>query len=364
MSSKKTFGIILLILGIVVSSFVLSCDDNSTNSNDHDDLPADTTMPDSTGAGIIEPVGELSISRGTRKGMAIKDDNLYICDMYHISVVDISDLASPSQIGRFPESDLTRYATGVAIKDTILGVYSMGSSSDGELNLASISNPTNPRELGSLALPRNNGNLVFKGDYALMPASEQGVFVVDISDPTSPAMHRTINISGSQIISDISIGLDYLFVGIEMIKSIRIYDISDINSEIYMNSASTYGKLEGSFFKYNNLFVANGTWQEPSDDAGFSIFSMEDLNSSIYADTLESTSCQDVYVDAVYAYVVYNDRPGGDGNYLRVYGIYHPESPVLHHQIELSGDSYSVFARDGDVFILCRTKLLTYRHEY
>lgn len=68
----------------------------------------------------------------------------------------------------------------------------------GALVLINVSRPTRPKEIAGLELKGTPSSLVRAGDTLFVAAGESGVYVVDISDLSSPQVVETIDIDGAR----------------------------------------------------------------------------------------------------------------------------------------------------------------------
>jgi hypothetical protein len=102
---------------------------------------------------------------------------------YGVLIVDVSNPAHPSELGRFPFS----FAT--AIKARGNRVYVASATDLGILKVLDVSNPKSPVELGALVTDQTL-DLAIRGDYAYlatrMSSGPGGLAIVDVSNPSAP----------------------------------------------------------------------------------------------------------------------------------------------------------------------------------
>jgi hypothetical protein len=114
----------------------------------------------------------------------------YVAQAVGLLVVDVTDPAHPARLGSLPieGGDTVRLAVGSGL--VYLADMAMG------LRIVDVSNPTLPVEVGSVPLagtPRavslggtGLGGFGLVGSYAVVACGDEGVAVVDVSDPTNP----------------------------------------------------------------------------------------------------------------------------------------------------------------------------------
>ncbi len=360
-----TFFLMALLLPVVFLTFTACSDDNGTNSDDDnpndtipvDTIPNDTIPPDST---TLELVGQYpGLQTTVENGVAIKDNYMYLCNRWHILILDISDPSNPVQAGRYPEaSDFSSYVTGLDIQGDMLGAFVMNGSR-GMLHLMDISDRTVPTELSTLELERYNGNMKFSGDYAFICGADRGVFVVDVSDPENPSLVNTLSLSGGTGVASIHIDGDYLAASMTSIGVVRLLDISDPMTLDVANSFFTSGNPKTSFIYDDYLLIANGVFNPPSNAGGFLVYDVNSPIAASFIDSVANTSTISVYADNGYAYLTYA-QTSGNNDLLRIFSIHDCETPVLLHEESLSYDGTFVIS-DGDyVYVATRNSLSVY----
>ncbi len=200
---------------------------------------------------ITIPTSPSTIGRYNTAGRAydidIMDDYAYIADYNNgICIVNISDPTNPKLV--------SNYDIGECIRDiTVSGNYAYLGAGDEGLIIIDISCPTNPSFVGSLSsvgyvmdiavsgnyayvanhedyglvivnisnhsspfianhcksISRESYSVSISGHYVYVAAGNDGVYVLDISDPTSPLI---AGIYDSRFVLDIDIFEDYIYV--------------------------------------------------------------------------------------------------------------------------------------------------------
>jgi hypothetical protein len=131
-------------------------------------------------------------TRGSANDVRVSGAVAYVAEDFGLQLLDVSDPAHPARLGSLslPDGNQVRLAVGgnlVYLADMNFG-----------LHVVDVTNPMQPVEVGSLALagtPRavglggtGLGGFALTGSYAVVACGDGGVAVVDVSDPTAPAL--------------------------------------------------------------------------------------------------------------------------------------------------------------------------------
>lgn len=131
----------------------------------------------STEAENVEYVGHIG---GSTIAVSVQGDYAYIGQGSHLAILDITNPASPTLIGKtasFPNIVQDIYVDGKYAYVTTL--YS-------GLRVVDISTPSSPSEIGYYDTPGLARGIALMGDYALIADGyDSGVRVLNISNPTS-----------------------------------------------------------------------------------------------------------------------------------------------------------------------------------
>ena len=112
--------------------------------------------------------------------LVIKDNRLFVADNNQgLWVADITDPVHPVP---FITDSLKIAAVGLAYKDPNLYLVDIS----GKLLIYDLSDPAKFNLIGQLDLPQLSTDLVIDGDYAFLSAGQGGLWVVDISNPSTP----------------------------------------------------------------------------------------------------------------------------------------------------------------------------------
>lgn len=135
-----------------------------------------------------------------------------------IAVLDVSNPAEIQEVGLY-ETTETNFR-GI----TVVGEYAFIATGDDGLWVMDVSDPTEPQELTFCDSPGFAYDIAIEGDYAYLPDGREGLWMVDISDPTDPQDINHCNTPGAAV--DLAIIGNYVYVA-GGLEGLRVVDISD-----------------------------------------------------------------------------------------------------------------------------------------
>lgn len=256
-------------------------------------VTAGVVLADNTNVGLVSQFsGEIT-------NVVIVDDYAYVSQGQDFVVLDVSDVANPSEVGRIVSlseiNDVVisgNYAyiangdSGLAIFDIstpsspiLAGSYDaegfirdiavLGNSvyaADGNgLVIIDVSTPSSPELVGTYDTIGFGNGVAVSGNYAYIADDSKGIFdgsnglaVIDVSTPSSPSLVGTYD---AVYAYDIVISGHYAYVADSI--GLVILDISTPSSPVLMNSYSTNGDA--------NDVAVSGNYAYVSDYAGLTI---------------------------------------------------------------------------------------------
>jgi len=235
-------------------------------------------------------------------------DYAYVAANDGLSVVDVSDPSSPFEVGFVNDTESGGTATTLdGVRDVfVVGDYAYLTSYDDDgLSVVDVSDPSSPFEVGSVndtgqggtATTLNSAWSVFvQGGYAYVAANgEDGLSIIDVSDPTAPVEVGVItddSQGGSATtldwVTDVFVAGDYAYVGCHQDAGLSVIDVSDpynpvevgvITDDVTGGTATTLEGPYGIFVQGNYAYVAGNAWVVDSYDGGLSIISLGGLSS-------------------------------------------------------------------------------------
>jgi hypothetical protein len=155
-----------------------------------------------------------------------------------ISFFDVSDPCAPTKVGEVYAEHMREthtLATGVVDGREYLAVDYHVSGTEGGIGFFDITDPTAPTWVGGLALPgydypdayfRVALSTTWVGDRLYVAAGLLGVFVIDVSDPTAPALLDQVTEPG-HIVGTFHVIGDVAIVSSAGLARVLVYDIGD-----------------------------------------------------------------------------------------------------------------------------------------
>jgi len=200
------------------------------------------------------PTTDLKYQYGDAHAIAVKGDRAYIGFInYGIKVVDISILASVYEINHHENDGST---TDVFIHDDIAHVTgSLSHNSSGLFETLDISDLSNIIELDRLTFPGPCWAVMLKQNFAYIAGRSEGMWVINVSDPTNLKVEGKIENIGDAWDIDISGDFAYLsdFDGGGMV----IVNISIPAEPTLAGSYDTTGKSMGIKVDGPNVYLAD-----------------------------------------------------------------------------------------------------------
>jgi len=159
------------------------------------------------------------------------------------------------------------------------GDYAYFTSSNG-LYVVNITDPSNPQSLGAISGTGNLNleNLDLHGNILAVAAHESGVKLFDISNPSSPAI--VANISANNAWTAV-LDEEYLYIADE--DKILILDISNVNNPTQTESIETGNAVK-------DLAIANGFLYAALGSDGVNIYDIKSLQSPQFLDNFNTNT--------------------------------------------------------------------------
>ncbi len=172
--------------------------------------------------------------------VADDDSGLYI--------VNILDPSNPSIVGKY---SINSRAWDVYVRGDY--AYIASGQPPLELQIVNISNPSNPTLVSSFPITGNPNGISVVGDYAYIAAFLWGVYVIGISDPSTPyqASHYSGPFVGAR---DVIVEGNYAYVAWGS-SGFQILDISNPPSLTLIGTHDTPGRASEIYLNGNHLYV-------------------------------------------------------------------------------------------------------------
>ncbi len=175
--------------------------------------------------GVLEYGGVFSSTLGYAKGLAYRDEWLYVADNEMGLVVLDASLLVLGAFGVVNSVD----TPGNALDVTVEGDYAYVADGTLGLHVFDITTPDQPVRKGSIDLPAYSRSIVVRDDLAFIAAATGGVHIVDVSDPNNPEYAGNVP---SGYAADLALTEDGLVL------------VADYDDGMYILSGNAFGDVQ------------------------------------------------------------------------------------------------------------------------
>jgi hypothetical protein len=260
------------------------------------------------------------------QGLFLSGDRLYVVVEVrdHLRVIDVSDPAAPRELGVVA---IAGGGSDVAVQ----GDYAFVASRSDGLRVIDVSDPAAPKEVGFVRTPSGADGVFVQGNYAFVADPSAGLRVIDISNPAAPKEVASVSSWEPGEVNpakqfgpyasalDVFVRGDYAFVAAGN-DGLQIIDVSDPLSPKKVSSLSGAGpgttvspEVEAVFVQGNYAFVV-------MSQSGLGALDVSNPAAPQAAGLLEiAEPAKDVFVHGEYALVTYGFTSEGTGG-TPVYG--------------------------------------------
>lgn len=237
----------------------------------------------------VELVGQIG---GESNALALQGDYVYIGLGPRLIVVEVSNPAQPSVVGR--TTVLPYIVEGVAVS----GSYAYVADGPAGVRIIDVSDPSTPTEVGSCDTPGRARDVVVAGSHAYVADYDGGLRVLDVSDPAAPGEIGFCATSGKAL--DVAVSGGYAYVA-DWDGGLRVIDVSSPAAPTQVGFYDTPGRPHGVAVSGGYAYVADG-------DGGLRIVNVSDPSapSEVGSCDVPEFACG-VAVAGNYAYVAAAD---------------------------------------------------------
>jgi len=139
------------------------------------------------------------------KGIAIKDNYLYLNDYWGFGIYDITNSKWPKFI-----SDIEDLMGNLVCVDPAKPYAYITVDYSPSIVAIDVSDPANLQKKGSISMPVAPANIYVSGNYAFVSDRDKGLRVVDISNPNNLTLAGTFSTVGD--VSDVKVNGDYIYL--------------------------------------------------------------------------------------------------------------------------------------------------------
>ncbi len=148
------------------------------------------------------------------------------------------------------------YDGGCAMDVYISGIYAYMADREDGLEIIDISDPTTPVEVGQIYDGGETYKVYISGIYAYMVDREDGLEIIDISDPTSPVEVGQFYDDEGYFVSSVYISGSYVNVASSSF-GLKILDISDPTAPVEVAQFNDDGSAVEVYVSGNYAYVAD-----------------------------------------------------------------------------------------------------------
>ncbi len=234
------------------------------------------------------------------------------------------------RVGQWPGQDEVP-GLGVAVA----GSYAYLASGTNGLHVVDVSDPANPRRVGSCDTPGSAWGVTVTGHYAYVADYYGGLQVIDVSDPANP---QRVGGYRSGVVWDVAVSGQYAYVASED-AGLQIIDVSDPTRPRRVGGYDTRGKAWRVAVSGQYAYVAD-------DTGGLQIIDVSNpANPRRVGGYHSYGSALGVAVSGSYAYVGYANRT------LQVFDVSDPVNPQVVGSNWTRGLAVNVAVRDPYVYV-------------
>lgn len=211
------------------------------------DLPAGP-VERGQGSPALQMVGQVG---GPTEAVAVQGDYAYVGVGLRLVVLDVSDPATPVEIGS--TAPFPQFVKGVAVSGTVAYV----AAGTAGLRIVDISTPAEPVEVGFYDTPGHAEGVAVAGQYAYVADGPYGLRIVDIASPLMPvevAYAYPLN-----YVFDVDVEGGYAYLAAAG-AGLLVVDVSDPADPSEVGSSDTPGYAYGLDVSEDMVCVADG-WE-------------------------------------------------------------------------------------------------------
>jgi len=152
----------------------------------------------------------------------VSDGSYSIGSKNSLRIINVTDQEKPQEMGFVNLPSTMSGANGIYLVGKY--AYVADNHNNPDIWVIDVSEPTNPKVVGSCDTPSFAQNIYVDGGYAYVADGEAGLQVIDISDPTNPKVIGFCDTPGNAV----GVGQKYNYCYIaDYFEGLRIIDISD-----------------------------------------------------------------------------------------------------------------------------------------
>ena len=250
-----------------------------------------------------------------------------------LQIFDISDPASPAEVGRLPDQDEFFSVRNVEVVGR-LAYLTDARSGNPRLRIVDVSNPEIPVEIGILRLEARPQDVEVVGGFAYLAGEQAALRIIDVSDPSRPTETSTLDPGGYS--NGLAVAGTHVYL--TSLRAFRVIDVSD------PAQPREIGMLDSPVLLRDVELV--GTLAYVVTDAGVQVIDVSNPARPERVVMIETPfGAGDVEVVDDIAYVI--DNIAG----LLLFDVSDPEKPVALGAFDTPGLAYAIAVADPFAYI-------------
>ncbi len=147
---------------------------------------------------------------------------------------------------------------GSARNVVVSGKYAYVADEQNGLRIIDISDPTNPTEVGSYDTPGTTHAVAVKNQYAFLADGNSGIWIIDVSNPSFPSVIGGYDTQGEAYDLEVKSNQDILYVA-DGSQGLEIFNVADASNPIALGGINTPGSAYELTIVGNYALVADST---------------------------------------------------------------------------------------------------------
>jgi len=262
--------------------------------------------------------------------MFVQGDYAYVTTTnFTAGALEIFDISNPANI---VEMGSVSIPDAVAVFVSGRYAYVLAADSTNDFHIVDVQDPSAPAVIATLATGTNPAQIVVSGRYAYVVSYSNTAFqIFDISNPTDPTSVSSTALPGSTVtFKGLAIAGSYAYIGAPN-GTLQIYNISNPASPTSIGSVATsFGFIENLEYQNNYLYTVQ--------DSRLEIFDVSDPSVPVSSSALTiDSAARDISVRGNFAYVV-----GYTTDAMEVFDVSDPSAPVSIGSVSAGGNPHSI----------------------
>jgi len=287
-----------------------------------------STFPSSTSNLLL--VGHF-IEAGATEGVVYENDHVYtVSGPDGFVIADVSDSSLADEVGRLA---LPGYSCALDKN----GNYVYIADQEDTLRVISVSNPSNPSQVGKLALNVDRPVAVFAlGNYVYVACRGSGLYIVNVTNPSSPSLAGSYDTQGQAYYVYVEDTIAYVADGT---RGLRVINVADPTNPSEIGFYDTNGITQGIDLDGNIMYLAEG-------GSGIKVFNVSDPTNPQQLSSLDTpgTAKNVLICDSLFV------ADAGSG--IKVFDVSNPANPIEVGSMQTFGSATYLAHSEGNMLYL------------